>query len=89
MSLKILTEKEIETSQFWGVSPKEIRDVQHAILSLNEYVCDDPIINTFSDGVFKWEGKDIGWVLLNDDQLNEYQKKYGIENFILKVFEIN
>ena len=64
MSLKLLTEKEIETSQFWEVSPKEIRDVQHAILSLNEYVCDDPIIHTDSDGVFRWNGKDIGWVKL-------------------------
>ena len=64
MRLKILTEKEIETSQFWGVSPKEIRDVQHAILSHNEYVCDDPIIHTYIDGEFRWDGKDKGWVNL-------------------------
>lgn len=71
------------------LSQEEIREVQHFLLSSDKFVCDDPIINTFSDGVFKWEGKDIGWVLLNDDQLKEYQKKYGIENFILKVFDIN
>ena len=64
MSLELLTEKEIETSQFWGVSPKEIRDVQHVILSLNEYVCDDPIIHTYIDGEFRWDGKDKGWVKL-------------------------
>jgi len=64
MSLELLTEKEIETSQFWGVSPKEIRDVHHTILLHNKYVCDDPIIHTYSDGVFRWDGKDKGWVKL-------------------------
>ena len=87
MSVKILKEEEV--NDYSRLNQEHIREVQHLLLSSNKFVCDDPIINTFSDGVFKWEGKDIGWVLLNDDQLKEYQKKYGIENFILKVFYIN
>ena len=89
MSLKILKEEEVnDYDNNSCLNQEDIREVQHLFLSHNKFVCDDPIIHTFSDGVFKWEGKDIGWVLLNDDQLNEYQKKYGIENFILKVYFI-
>tara|TARA_A100000164_G_C21742741_1_gene693111 strand:+ start:268 stop:504 length:237 start_codon:yes stop_codon:yes gene_type:complete len=76
MSLKILKEEEVnDYDNNHRLSPEDIREVRHLVLSHNEFVCDEPIIHTYSDGVFKWGGKDIGWVLLNNDQLNEYQLK--------------
>tara|TARA_B100001758_G_C18281468_1_gene541872 strand:+ start:473 stop:682 length:210 start_codon:yes stop_codon:yes gene_type:complete len=65
MSLNLLTEEEVnDYDNNSRLSPEDIREVQHRVLSLNEYVCDDPITHTYSDGVFQWEGKHIGWVKL-------------------------
>ena len=53
MSLNLLTEEEVnDYDNNSHLSPEDIRKVQHPVLSLNEYACDDPIINKYSDGVF-------------------------------------